>query len=230
MVTCENGQYSVPAHLLGVKVFVRSHGVGADEQVIVFQSGFDGAVEAARHQRARPGSPAIDNAYFFDHREKMPGDCMIKAKSVAEAELLSIGSGVHPWLLEAVAAGTARMNVKIAETVTPAAINSTAKVNTVLDAAATYARFAIGGLAVILAAGSFRGEAHRADEKASWAKGTSGWAASGWAAIGWAAIGQPVTSVFEADADDDLEGKRMGVTQAAVPTLPEDIEALIQSS
>nr|WP_166784327.1 hypothetical protein [Cryobacterium gelidum] len=35
MVTFENAQYSVPSYLLGALVFVRSHGFGLDEQVIV---------------------------------------------------------------------------------------------------------------------------------------------------------------------------------------------------
>ena len=57
MVTLENSQYSVPAHLLGARVFVRSHGVGADEQVIVVHLGIDGLVEVARHSRPGLGVP-----------------------------------------------------------------------------------------------------------------------------------------------------------------------------
>ena len=62
MVTFENAQYSVPAHLLGHRVFVRTHGVGEGEQVIIVTHGSDGPVEVARHLRARPGSPAINDA------------------------------------------------------------------------------------------------------------------------------------------------------------------------
>ncbi len=57
MVTFENGQYSVPAALLGARVFVRTHGVGAGEQVIIVHHGPQGPVEVARHSRA-PGEPA----------------------------------------------------------------------------------------------------------------------------------------------------------------------------
>ena len=64
MVTFENAQYSVPAHLLGTQVFVRSHGTGPDEQVIVVHHGAAGPVEVARHDRARPGSPAIIDEHF----------------------------------------------------------------------------------------------------------------------------------------------------------------------
>ncbi|TFD39741.1 IS21 family transposase, partial [Cryobacterium sp. TMT2-10] len=123
MVTFENGQYSVPAHLLGARVFVRSHGVGEGEQVIVVHHGADGPVEVARHPRARPGSPSIDDAHFPDHRERVPGDYAVKARSAAEAEFLRIGAGAKAWLLEAAAAGTTRMNVKMADAVALAKIS-----------------------------------------------------------------------------------------------------------
>jgi transposase len=195
MVTFENGQYSVPAFLLGARVFVRSHGVGAEEQVIVVHVGIDGPVEVARHLRARPGSPAIDDAHFPDHRQKVPGDYTIKARSAAEAEFLGIGTGAHAWLLEAAAAGTARMNVKMAEAVALAKISGTAQVDKALGEAATYSRFATGDLASILAAASSRTPARKADEKTSLAQGTAG----------WAAIGRTITPVFEVVAEDDLE-------------------------
>lgn len=195
MVTFENGQYSVPAYLLGARVFVRSHGVGVDEQVIVVHVGIDGPVEVARHGRARPGSPKIDDTHFPDHREKVPGDYTIKARSATEAEFLGIGAGAHAWLLEAAAAGAARMNVKMAEAVALAKISGTARVDEALGEAATYSRFATGDLASILGAAQSRVGTHRADEKTSLAQGTAG----------WAAIGQAITPVFEVVATDDLE-------------------------
>ena len=195
MVTFENSQYSVPAFLLGARVFVRSHGIGADEQVIVVHLGIDGPVEVARHLRARPGSPAIDDAHFPDHRQKVPGDYAIKARSVAQAEFLALGAGAHAWLLEAAAAGTTRMNIKMADAVALAKISGTALVDTALGEAATYGRFATGDLASILAATGSHGPAHRADEGQSLAQGTSG----------WAAIGHTITPVFDVAAADDLE-------------------------
>lgn len=195
MVTFENGQYSVPAYLLGARVFVRSHGVGPDEQVIVVHVGIDGPVEVARHKRARPGSPAIDDTHFPDHRAKVPGDYTIKARSAAEAEFLGIGSGAHAWLLEAAAVGTARLNVKMAEAVALAKISGTTQVDTALGEAAAYGRFATGDLASILAAAGSRTATRKADEKTSLAQGTAG----------WAAIGQPGTPAFEVAATDELE-------------------------
>lgn len=195
MVTFENGQYSVPAFLLGARVFVRSHGVGAGEEVIVVHVGVDGPVEVARHGRARPGSPRIDDAHFPDHHPKVPGDYTIKARSAAEAEFLGIGAGAHAWLLEAAAAGTARMNVKMAEAVALAKISGIVQVDEALGTAAAYGRFATGDLASILGAAGSKATTHRVDEATSLAQGTSG----------WAAIGQPVTPVFEVVATDDLE-------------------------
>jgi transposase len=182
MVTFENGQYSVPAHLLGARVFVRSHGVGADEQVVIVHVGSDGPVEIARHHRARPGSPRIDDAHFPDHREKIPGDYTITPRSAAETEFLTIGAGAHAWLLEAAAAGTARMNVKMAEAVALAKISGTARVDEALGQAATYGRFATGDLASLLSAGGTRPPARSATETSSLAQGTAGWAAIGQAA------------------------------------------------
>jgi len=197
MVTFENGQYSVPSYLLGARVFVRSHGVGAEELVIVVHQGIDGPVEVARHPRARPGSPSIDDAHFPDHREKVPGDYAIKARSAGEAEFLGIGAGARAWLLEAAAAGTTRMNVKMADAVARAKISGIIPVDEALGEAATYGRFATGDLASILGASNSRAPIHRADEATSLAQGT----------IGWAAIGQPITPVFDVVAtdDDDLE-------------------------
>lgn len=177
-------------------MFVRSHGIGAGEEVIIVHVGLDGPVEAARHPRARPGSPAIDDAHFPDHRPRVPGQYPITARSAAETEFLGIGAGARAWLLEAAAAGTTRMRVKMAEAVTLAKISGIAQVDKALGTAATYGRFATGDLASILAATGAGGAMHRAEEQASLAQGTAG----------WAAIGHPITPVFEVVAtDEDLE-------------------------
>lgn len=179
MVTFENGQYSVPAHLLGAAVFVRTHGVGPDEQVIIVHHGADGPVEVVRHQRARPGSPSIIDAHFPNHIEKIPGDYVVVPKSKAEAQFLAIGAGARTWLLEAASVGTARMNQKMAEAVTLAKMAGTGEVDTALGTAAIHHRFATGDLASILTAATGRTGTHAAGEGKSLAQGTSGWAAIG---------------------------------------------------
>ncbi len=179
MVTFENGQYSVPARLLGARVFVRTHGVGTGEQVIIVHHGPQGPVEVARHARARPGSPSIDDTHFPDHTAKTPGDYTIVPRSNAEAEFLAIGHGARTWLLEAAASGTARMNVKMAEAVTLAKIAGTAPVDHALGTAAIHGRFATGDLASILNAATTRRATHVAGESRSLTQGTGGWAAIG---------------------------------------------------
>lgn len=61
MVTFENCQYSVPAHLLGQEVFARFHGLGPDTKVVIMHVGPQGPVEVARHPLA---SPAINDEHF----------------------------------------------------------------------------------------------------------------------------------------------------------------------
>ncbi len=174
MVTFENAQYSVPALLLGAEVFVRTHGAGPGEQIVVVHVGVDGPVEVARHHRAAPGSPAIDEAHFPEHVEKIPGEYTIRARSAAEAEFLALGAGAQAWLIEAAAAGTSRMRVKMAEAVTLAKIHGRPEVDQALGAAATYGRFATGDLASLLGARASESR-RRADETRSLAQGTAGW-------------------------------------------------------
>ncbi|WP_206450628.1 hypothetical protein [Micrococcus sp. KRD026] len=48
MVSFENAQYSVPAHLLGAEVFVRHHGTGPDSMVVIMHAGAQGPVDPSR--------------------------------------------------------------------------------------------------------------------------------------------------------------------------------------
>ncbi|MCI0144127.1 IS21 family transposase, partial [Arthrobacter bambusae] len=179
MVTFENAQYSVPSHLLGARVFVRAHGTGPGEQVVIVNHGPGGPVEVARHGRARPGSPAINDEHFPGTRTRIPGDYAVKARSADEAEFLAIGEGARTWLVEAAAAGTARMNVKMAEAVTLAKIAGTETVDRALGDAALHGRFAHQDLASILNANIRRTTTHAADETRSLTQGTGAWAAMG---------------------------------------------------
>jgi hypothetical protein len=179
MVTFENAQYSVPAHLLGARVFVRAHGTGPGEQVIIVHHGAAGPVEVARHERARPGSPAITEEHFPGTRAKVPGDYTPRARRAEETEFLAIGAGAAAWLVEAAAAGTARMNVKMAEAVALAKIAGTEAVDRALGDAALHGRFARGDLASILNANITRTTMHAADETRSLTQGTAAWAPLG---------------------------------------------------
>lgn len=179
MVSFENAQYSVPAHLLGAEVFARFHGTGPDAQVVIVHVGAGGPVEVARHALARPGSPAILDAHFPDHQQKVPGDYKPVPRSKAEAEFLGIGAGARTWLLEAAAAGAQRINVKMAEAVALAKIAGADEVDKALGVAAIHHRFAHGDLASLLNAGGNRDGLRTAAEDKSLTQGTAGWAGLG---------------------------------------------------
>ncbi len=180
MVMFESGQYSVPHTLLGATVWVRAHGVGAAEQVVIVHVGSGGPVEVARHDRATPGSPRIRDEHFglqpAGALERRP-----RAKNAADAEFLALGEGAALWLIEAAAAGTTKMRVKMAEALALAKLFDAGEVDWALGHAAVHGRFAEADLASILdhhAAGPRSGQ-HRASENSSLTQGTSGWARLG---------------------------------------------------
>lgn len=184
MVTFEGGQYSVPHTLLGQTVWVRAHGLsdrrGGGEQIVVVHLGPAGPVEVARHLRARPGSPRIDDSHFppppAGALDRQP-----KARNAAEQEFLSLGGGARLWLTEAAAAGTTRMRVKMAEAVTLAKLRDVTEVDWALGHAAVNNRFGERDLQSILDhhARSTPGPVHQAGEQHSLAQGTSSWAQLG---------------------------------------------------
>lgn len=180
MVAFEYGQYSVPYALCGQTVWVRVQGRGADEQVVITQVGADGPVEVARHTRATPGSPKLDDAHF----PPAPAGALQRtprAKTVADTEFLALGEGAHLWLLEAAAAGTGKMRVKMAAAVELARLFNLADVDWALGHAAVHGRFAEADLASILDHHRSRPNPARqqASEDRSLTQGTHGWASYG---------------------------------------------------
>jgi len=181
MVTFEAGQYSVPHTLLGQTVWVRVHGTGPGERVVIVHLGPTGPAEVARHPRATPGSPQISDAHFppapagaLDRRPK--------PRSAAEAQFLALGDGARLWLTEAAAAGTTKMRMKMAEALALAKLFSAAEVDWALGHAAVHARFAEADLASILdhhRSSTAPGPTHRAGEDHSLTQGTSKWATLG---------------------------------------------------
>ena len=165
-------------------MWVRTHGVGAGEQVIIVHVGQAGPVEVARHGRATPGSPRLDDAHF----PPVPAglDRAPKPRTAAEVEFLALGDGARLWLTEAAAAGAARMRVKMAAAVTTAKLVDATEVDWALGHAAVNARFGEHDLASILDhhARTRPGQLHRAGEGHSLTQGTGGWAALGAATDG----------------------------------------------
>jgi len=180
MVSYQGGSYSVPHRLLGETVWVRVHGAGRDERVVIVHVGDRGAIEVARHRRAEPGSPQLDDAHF----PPAPAGAINReprATSDAEAAFLTLGDGAALWLKEAAAQGSSRIRVKMAHAVAIAKLTNPARVDWALGHAAVHQRFGEGDLASILAANldPTRPAARQAGEDKSLTQGTAGWAALG---------------------------------------------------
>lgn len=188
MVMFESGQYSVPhkmdgpngRSLLGATVWVRTHGVGEEEQIVIVHVGDDGPVEIARHSRATPGTPRINDEHF-PPQPAGPLDRRPHAKNPAEAEFLDLGEGARLWLIEAAAAGTPRMRVKMTEALALAKLFDPVEVDWALGHAAVHGRFAEADLSSILDhhARQPGADEHRASEDSSLTQGTSAWARLG---------------------------------------------------
>jgi transposase len=185
MITYERAQYSVPHQingrsLLGQTVWVRSHGRGPGEQiVIVHVDQGSGPVEVARHHRTQPGSPAIIDEHF-PPAWSGPLDRTPRARSGQEAAFLALGDGARLWLSEAAAAGATKMRLKMGQALELAKLFDPADVDWALGHAAVHGRFAEADLASILdrhhtKTTSTRRD-HRAGEGRSLTQGTAAWA------------------------------------------------------
>jgi hypothetical protein len=147
---------------------------------VITHLGDAGPVEVARHLRAVPGSPRVDDRHFPPapegalERRPRPGNA-------AELAFLGIGPGAGLWLTEAAEAGTSRIRVKMAQAVQLAGLFGADEVDAALGHAAVHGRFAEADLAAILdhRATGPRPGTRRADETRSLTQGTTAWAALG---------------------------------------------------
>lgn len=185
-------RYSTPPGLVGAEVWVRAAGaelvVVADLDALPvtpsWAAGRRGLAEVARHRLATPGNPRIDLAHYPDHPQDpdgAPRPPRPRPRSAAEAQFLDLGAGAHSWLVEASAAGTARIRAKMAAAVQLAALLGAEKVDVALGVAAAAGRFAEDDLAAIVdhqATGASPAELVVADEAHSAQPGTSAWAGS----------------------------------------------------
>ncbi|WP_367621030.1 IS21 family transposase [Streptomyces olivoreticuli] len=186
-------RYSTPPGLVGSEAWVRADG---DELVVVadlstlavrpdWMQGPAGLAEVARHPLSMPGRPVIDLSHYPDHPQNMDGSPRPpKPKPVNEQEkaFLELGPGAKSWLIEASAAGTTRIRVKMAAAVELAALVSAAEVDIALGLAATAGRFDEGDLMSIVQHrrhGARPADLVVADEAHSVQPGTSAWAGFG---------------------------------------------------
>jgi transposase len=161
--------YSVPHTLVDDQVWVRVDG----DEIVATHVSVSGAVEVARHARSTPGTPRIDDSHY---PPRPPGALAREPKATngVESEFLALGEGARLWLVEAAAAGTSRIKVKMADAVQLARLHGVERVDWALGHAATFDRFAEGDLASILAAHPPTVR-HRADEGHSMQPSTRAW-------------------------------------------------------
>ncbi len=181
MVAFEGGQYSVPHTLVGETVWVRVHGRGVDEQVVIVHIGATGPLEVARHRRAtraaRRSPPSTSRLpqpghWTADRRRRTPPT----SSSSPSVRAPTCGSS------EAAAAGSTKMRVKMTQALGLAKLFDPVEVDWALGHAAVHGRFAEADLASILdhhASTRTSDEQHRAGEDHSLTQGTSAWADSG---------------------------------------------------
>jgi hypothetical protein len=187
-------RYSTPPGLAGAEVWVRADG---DELVAVADlarlplapswagRGPLGLAEVARHRLSTPGNPRIDLAHYPDHPQDADGGPRppkLKPVTEAEAQFLKLGPGAQAWLVEAAAAGAARVRAKMAAALELAAFAGTDAVDAALGQAAAAGRFADDDLLAIVthrAAGGQAADLVLADETHSAQPGTSAWASFG---------------------------------------------------
>ena len=165
--------YSVPHTLIDQVVWVRVDG----DEIVATHIASTGAVEVARHLRSTPGNPRIDDAHYPPRpagalaRQPRPGNA-------AEAEFLALGDGARMWLVEAAAAGTSRLKVKMAEAVQLSLLHGVDRVDWALGHAASAERFGDGDVASILAAHPV-GQRRRAADVHSMQPSTRAWESFG---------------------------------------------------
>lgn len=165
--------YSVPHTLADQVVWVRVDG----DEIVATHIPASGAAEVARHLLSTPGNPSIDDAHYPPRPAGALGR-QPKASNAAEAEFLALGDGARVWLIEAAAAGTSRVKVKMAEAVQLAQMHGVERVDWALGHAASFERFGDGDTASILAAHPV-GQQRRADEEHSMQPSTKAWESFG---------------------------------------------------
>jgi len=168
-------RYSTPPGHVGAKVWCR---VVGEELVIVARTGA-GLAEIARHELSTPGSPRILDAHYPHHPGgNLPRPPRPRPRTAAEVAFLNLGEGAHRWLVEAAAAGAARVRAKMARAVELATIVGVQRVDQALGLAAIAGRFDehdLGSILDHLALSGAPGDVVVADEQHSVQPGTGSW-------------------------------------------------------
>jgi transposase len=140
-------RYSTPPGWRGQTVWCRAQG----EELVVVGRGECGLEEVCRHQLSTPGNPSIAAEHYPGHpRGRHVHAPKPRPRTPEEIAFLELGEGSERWLIEAAAAGTARVRSKMAQAVELAAVVGPERVDQALGLAAIAGRFAEGDLPSIL--------------------------------------------------------------------------------
>lgn len=174
-VSFRGARYSVPDRLAGTaQVWVRA---GAAEVVIMAGEGSQ-AAEVARHELKEPGQASILDEHYPGREGKDPLRRVPKATKPSEAAFLALGEGAKLYLVEAAASGVRRIETRMAEAVTLAALHGPGPVDRALGTAAMVGRFGEGDLgSIIVHAGS--APVASCSPEHSLSAGTGAWSALG---------------------------------------------------
>lgn len=181
MVSFEGGQYSVPETWCGREVFVRAVGGGQTESVVIMTlNDHGGATEIARHQRALPGQPHINDDHFpTAARRRAPGEYRIVPTNRDEAAFVALGDGAVTWLREAAAAAFPHIRHTMAHATSLTASAPASLIDEALGLAAVRHRFTasdLDSLLTVVRRGHTTNSFHTAGEEHSLNPGTTTWA------------------------------------------------------
>jgi len=149
-VSFRGARYSAPDSLCDTQVWVRA---SAGEVIITSGEG-SGAKEVARHGLVGPGQASICDEHYTRRPRREPLDREPRPTSSAEREFLALGEGAKLYLVEAAAAGARRIEARMAEAVTLAALHGAETLDRALGMAAMAGRFAEGDLGSIIVHGA----------------------------------------------------------------------------
>ena len=177
MIAFDHGQYSVPQSLLGEQVWVRATGVGDQERIVIVHQGRSGPVEVARHARATPGSPRIDDDHFGGpghEAARLQATPSGRAPSLPGAAFGGCRRSATSGRPRPASTGVQRIRAKMDAAVTMAKVAGNTRVDWALGHAAVNGRFGWKDLSSILNAQQSAQQARRATETRSLSQGTAG--------------------------------------------------------
>jgi transposase len=168
-------RYSTPPGWRGQTVWCRAQG----EELVIVGRGEHGLEEVCRHRLSVPGNPRILAEHYPGHPDGRSVHApKPKPRTPLEVAFLQLGQGAERWLVEAAAAGTARVRTKMAQAVELARALDAERIDQALGLAAIAGRFGDGDLASILDHLATAGQPDDvviADQAHSVQPGTGGW-------------------------------------------------------